>query len=174
MSPVSDGFPRVAGVCPMGCGETLFLANAGHVTCSYLPCPNPCAADEILHDRETEHIVVLTDESFSIQHPLRERLNGELFDCGLHQWMCSLSGPPRREGRYRVRSAGPDWFFAPAPSPTDASTVPVAEGPNPTEQDVERLTRYLRTWRNSPLETDVLVREVLALVLGVGEGEQHG
>lgn len=40
---------RVAGRCPMGCGETLTLGSGGHVTCSLIGCPNPTAADELLH-----------------------------------------------------------------------------------------------------------------------------
>ena len=108
-------FPRVAGCCPMGCGETLFLADGGHVTCSLDRCPNPCAADEILHERETEHVVVIDEEGFNIQHPLRERLNGDMFDCGLHAWMRALPGPPKKPGRYGVREQPEDsavpWRF---------------------------------------------------------------
>jgi hypothetical protein len=32
----------------MGCGETLFLGAGGHVTCSYIPCPDPSATDDVL------------------------------------------------------------------------------------------------------------------------------
>lgn len=38
----------VAGQCPMGCGTTLFLGEGGHVTCSFVECSNPGAADELL------------------------------------------------------------------------------------------------------------------------------
>lgn len=41
--------PRVKGCCP-ACGWlTLYLGSGGHVTCSRLDCPNPCAADDQLH-----------------------------------------------------------------------------------------------------------------------------
>jgi hypothetical protein len=60
----------------MGCGETLFLGSGGHVTCSFVDCPDPSAADTVLHERETEHVVVFTDEHFTIQHPLKDRLQG--------------------------------------------------------------------------------------------------
>lgn len=43
--------PRVAGVCPNGCGRTLFLGSGGHVTCSWIDCPNPAAPDELLAER---------------------------------------------------------------------------------------------------------------------------
>ncbi|HXS32224.1 MAG TPA: DUF6085 family protein [Solirubrobacterales bacterium] len=93
---------NVRGHCPIGCGETLFVGGGGHVTCSYETCPRPAAVDELLAERETEHIVVFTPTNFSIQHPLRERLDGELFDCELHAHLSNLGGPPVAPGRYRV------------------------------------------------------------------------
>jgi hypothetical protein len=51
---------RVAGRCPRGCGETLFLGSGGYVTCSHLGCPDPEAATRLLEqtnllvDRLTE------------------------------------------------------------------------------------------------------------------------
>ncbi|WP_030764824.1 DUF6085 family protein [Streptomyces sp. NRRL F-2664] len=41
--------PDVAGRCPACRGASLFLGDGGHVTCSRIDCPNPCAADELLH-----------------------------------------------------------------------------------------------------------------------------
>jgi len=108
---------RVQGYCPMGCGETLFLASGGHVTCSLIGCPNPCAADAVLGDRETEHVVVIREEGFTVQHPLRERLKGELFDCGLHSYLTNLGGPPAKPGRYRARPDGDQWSFEELPAP---------------------------------------------------------
>lgn len=64
---------KVKGFCPMGCGETLFLGSGGYVTCSWVKCPRPDAAADILLERESEHIVVLGESTFDIQHPLRER-----------------------------------------------------------------------------------------------------
>lgn len=98
---VSD--PRkVQGHCPMGCGATLFLGSGGYVTCSYYKCPRPDAAADLLLIAETEHIVVIGAETFDIAHPLRERLRGELWNCGLHQHLRSLAGPPFQPGKYRV------------------------------------------------------------------------
>jgi len=112
---------RVQGCCPMGCGESLFLGSGGHVTCSALTCPNPCAVDELLADVETDHVVVLDEQTFAIQHPLRERLRGELFDCGLHTYLRSLDGPPGQPGRYRVQWRPPaplEWIPLPAMTTT--------------------------------------------------------
>lgn len=99
----------VQGYCPMGCGQTLFLGHGGHVTCSYGMCPNPGAVDELLADRETEHVVELDARDFAVQHPLRERLGGELFSCSLHAAIAELPGPPEKPGRYRVRAFDQPW-----------------------------------------------------------------
>lgn len=99
-------YRKVAGYCPMGCGRTLYLTDSGAVTCTRQACPAPTAVAEILNANEPHHIVVLGADTFSVQHPLRERLDGDLFDCGLHAWIAGLSGPPRAEGRYAVAAAG--------------------------------------------------------------------
>lgn len=113
-APGGASYPRLKGYCPMGCGQTLFAATEGHITCSLLGCPDPTAVDTILEDREHEHVVVIEAATFSVQHPLGERVAGQLFDCDLHQWMSDLPGPPARPGRYRARAGtepGPAWRF---------------------------------------------------------------
>lgn len=104
---------QIKGYCPMGCGDTLFVASGGYITCSWEKCPNPTAVADLLADRETEHIVQLGAETFDVQHPLRERPDGALFTCDLHQRIAALSGPPRQPGRYRVRLHGSDWTWEP-------------------------------------------------------------
>ena len=47
----------VQGRCPACHWQTLFLADGGHVTCSRIDCPNPTAADELLHG---EHVGAAT------------------------------------------------------------------------------------------------------------------
>jgi hypothetical protein len=91
---------RVQGYCPMGCGTTLFLGSGGHVTCAFIDCPDPAAADAILSDGE--HVVTIEDDRFHVQHPLRERLNSELHECRLLEWLSEQGGPPIAPGRYRV------------------------------------------------------------------------
>ena len=45
----------VQGRCP-ACGwASLFLGDGGHVTCSRLDCPGPCAADELLLELQLAH-----------------------------------------------------------------------------------------------------------------------
>lgn len=91
----------VKGYCPMGCGPSLFRAPSGHITCSYVECPNPSAASDVLADPEVEHVVEFKEDAFYVLHPLRERLEGWLFDCPVHRQISDLSGPPVEPGRYR-------------------------------------------------------------------------
>ncbi len=77
----------IQGFCPMGCGETLVLTTTnGHglVMCSKSSCPRPFAVSELISDPETHHLVSIEERDYSIQHPLRERLDGILFHCSLH------------------------------------------------------------------------------------------
>ncbi|RBL80550.1 hypothetical protein DDE05_50525 [Streptomyces cavourensis] len=41
--------PDVQGRCPACGAASLFLGEGGHVTCARIECPNPCAADDMLH-----------------------------------------------------------------------------------------------------------------------------
>jgi hypothetical protein len=89
--------------CPMGCGRRLHLMPAGVIQCLAGNCPNPSAVQEILASPETEDIVVFHENrTFTILHPLRERL-GDLWDCKIHDEILRLDGPPRTPGRYRAR-----------------------------------------------------------------------
>lgn len=106
--------PKVAGECPMGCGATLFLGSGGHVTCSLIGCPRPTAADELLH-LTTDHAVIFDDHGWTVEHPARERLDGAMHLCALHQHLRSLDGAPVAPGRYRVAYDGERdrWTFTP-------------------------------------------------------------
>jgi hypothetical protein len=42
-------FPSIQGHCPACRGDSLFIGSGGYVTCSRLDCPNPSAADQLLH-----------------------------------------------------------------------------------------------------------------------------
>lgn len=103
----------ITGYCPMGCGRTLFLADGGYPTCTYIRCPRPDAVSDLLEDRETEHIVVFGDDTFTVRHPLRERLDDALMECKLHEHIAGLDGPPVRPGRYRARTASGGWTWEP-------------------------------------------------------------
>jgi len=92
----------VKGCCPMGCGTTLYLSVSGHIACTAEACPRPNAAAEILGDCETEHLVEVNADGFTVRHPLRERLDNALLACDLHAAIRRQAGPPVKPGRYRV------------------------------------------------------------------------
>lgn len=121
-----DDDRSVAGYCPV-CGGSLFLGDGGHVTCRRVDCPRPTAVDELLEDRETEHVVVFGDTGFTVRHPLRERLDDELMTCKLHEHIAGLSGPPVRPGRYRARPA----FTAPVGGEPTWSWQAIRDGSKP-------------------------------------------
>jgi hypothetical protein len=105
--------PEVQGYCPMGCGQTLRLGAGGFVTCGNPECPDPKAMTKLIEDPpETAHTVLFADDdTFTIQHPIRERLEGELFICALHTYLVGLEGPPVVPGRYRVTPVSRGWQF---------------------------------------------------------------
>jgi hypothetical protein len=111
MYAVSADLRAVAGFCPACGGRSLCLGAGGYVTCSRVDCPRPCAAADLLDDPETEHIVQLDPDVFTVRHPLRERLDDALMSCGLHAHIAGLDGPPRQCGRYRVRAGGDGWSW---------------------------------------------------------------
>lgn len=101
----------VTGYCPLGCGETLFLGDGGHVTCGRLDCPRPDAVSDLLHDAETEHIVSFGTDGFTVRHPLRERLDDALMRCALHEHIATMDGPPVAPGRYRAVANSTSWVW---------------------------------------------------------------
>ena len=62
------------------------------------------------------HVVQSDGETFSLQHPLAERLTGDLFDCEIHKHIAA--GEPLEEGRYRVLTRD---------DPTDYDLIPLKE-----------------------------------------------
>ena len=93
----------------MGCGQTLFVAEGGWITCSMQGCPNPTAVASVLEETETEHVVTLRESDFTVRHPLRERLDDQIDSCALHAYLRNLEGPPSRPGRYRVSWPSNHW-----------------------------------------------------------------
>jgi len=108
------GITDIAGVyCPMGCGRTLHLMPSGMIQCLEKDCPNPGAAQTILSNPETTDIVVFGTDSYTVLHPLKERL-GDLFSCEVHAACGRLPGPPGGEpGRYRATYTGDELSLAP-------------------------------------------------------------
>lgn len=74
---------KIKGFCPMGCGRTLHVKEEGAVYCGWPGCPNPEAAGLMLMEKETEHVGILHDSTFTLKHPVRERISGDIMSCQL-------------------------------------------------------------------------------------------
>lgn len=102
---------HTALVCP-ACGYKAVEVNEDGLTriatlrCRAPKCTRPDAAQRILTEHGTpNHAVEVGRTTFSIVHPLIERLDHQLLtDCPLEQWMNALSGPPVTPGRYVVKA----------------------------------------------------------------------
>lgn len=108
---------QVQGFCPMGCGAgTLALGTTGRVMCVADRCANPFATTLILGDEDNmHHVVQLTEQEFAMNHPLKERLDEQLFDCSLHLFLRTLPRAPQRPGLYRVIASEvtpKNWYYA--------------------------------------------------------------
>jgi hypothetical protein len=91
------------GKCPMGCGRTLhYSSGSGFVVCMNKDCPDDGAVNKLLADPEAGHIVVLNEFDFDLKHPLRERIDDELFDCHVYRVLTAAKAPPQALGRWRV------------------------------------------------------------------------
>lgn len=93
----------VRGYCP-ACGlGSLVLGDDNRIVCVTADCSRRDAVDKILDEGETEHIVRFEERAFSVKHPLRERVEDDLFTCTLHTYLASLPvRPVETSGVYRV------------------------------------------------------------------------
>lgn len=96
---------KIAGVC-LVCGERTLKAKLVRgpcpVFCTNPECENPDAVTNLL-EADTDHLVRLGERSFDIQHPLRERWDGALFNCPLVKALTAMDGPPHPPGLYRAK-----------------------------------------------------------------------
>lgn len=109
---------KVKGYCPMGCGDTLFLGHEGYIICGFLDCPKPEAADEVLHISETSHVAYLDEYNYTLVHPLKCRLFYPTLKCPEDTYLNSLTGPPRKPGKYRFKLEDDKARFIPEVSET--------------------------------------------------------
>lgn len=74
--------------------------------CVLAACPEPDAAQRILSDPEVLHVLrIHEDASFTVQHPLIERLDGRLMNCRLFsvlQYVLHWSPTQPEPGDYKV------------------------------------------------------------------------
>jgi hypothetical protein len=108
---------NIDGYCPLGCGQTLRAEETklvNRVICWAATCPDPLAAQKILQDPMTEHIVrfSFSGSGFTVKHPLRERLDDALLYCELAQICGAMPEPPGGvAGSYLVRLEEENWTF---------------------------------------------------------------
>lgn len=58
-----------------------------------------------------DHIVQSDGRTFTLQHPLAERLTGDLLDCDIHQHLAN--GEHLESGRYRVEITDLGYTYVP-------------------------------------------------------------
>ncbi|GGV46017.1 DUF6085 family protein [Streptomyces spectabilis] len=145
--------PRVQGRCPACRGASLFLGTGGHVTCSRSDCPNPCAADDLLHGSPdvatlTARLRVATTELARLgegeEKPAREN---SFPTPGEWIWRWNRATPATRlsviaqllDAARHMRQCD-----QPAPAATEATKAPPYDGPTVAEAAAED-----RRWWNS-------------------------
>ena len=107
---------RVSGCCPV-CGTrnlalSLRPTTRGYIICQNQECSRPTAVHEILSDSEIHHVVDIREETetFSLKHPLRERLDDALLDCRIFEDLKTVVMPSG--GRWRiVENDNGGWSF---------------------------------------------------------------
>ena len=134
---------KLVGHCPI-CGQSnLYARPGGLIHCDTDGCANRVAVTALLGESETEHIVTLNDDattwvfnqetqrseqvslgalwgSFTIRHPLRERIElHDLADCPLI--VRTSRNHPGEAGRYRVKPTS--WVHEADPDPADPLSV---------------------------------------------------
>lgn len=98
----------VLGYCPMGCGKTLHLnPDSGMIACLNKSCPSPLAVTKLIGADSTSHLVKIERTGWTLEHPLKERVTGSLFDCSLADWLEHLDRAPVSSGLYRVTEVDP-------------------------------------------------------------------
>lgn len=100
---------RVAGYCPMGCGEKLVLGEDDAIVCVGNGCPDPYRLRDILADDRVDHLLFHHGDTFTLKHPLRERPE-EMMTCALFDRIKQVDEPPHRPGIYAVRERVPDGY----------------------------------------------------------------
>lgn len=117
--------------CPMCNHPLAYEKSYGYLICTWGDCPRPTAAAELLSEGETEHIVTLRANGYSVKHPIRERLDDALLDCWLaeqvadygQEWTTSLSPAATntveldRPYRMWIEGQGEDAWVNWAPAP---------------------------------------------------------
>lgn len=103
-------FIKLLGTYCPSCGEESLYVIQPQNANIFLECRNEkCTRREavmrVLRDREIGHIVLFSDvDAFSMQHPIRERIDSELLDCELMRYLSEHGAPSLLfgPGKYRA------------------------------------------------------------------------
>lgn len=94
---------KLIGIYCPSCGEATLDVVERVIVCTSSTCERPMAASEILAQAEEKyHVVTVTETSFTIMHPLNERLDNKLHECDLHRQLQGMPGPPGPPGKYKA------------------------------------------------------------------------
>ena len=100
---------RVKGHCP-ACGQDGLMVVSGSLLCTAVGCPMPTAAARLLEDRETQHVVTVTEDGrWTIRHPLYERIGRLLTTCDLTAVLHAST--PLAPATYRAVPLPGGWMF---------------------------------------------------------------
>lgn len=111
MNDINPAGATVAGYCPICGSASLMLGEGGYITCTRADCPRPDAVADLLADRQTEHIVWIRDDGYTVRHPLRERLADQLLTCKVDEYMAELPRAPLAPGKYLLCDSVP-WAWS--------------------------------------------------------------
>lgn len=79
--------------CPQGCGATL-RSQHNTLVCVAPDCPDPDSVTKLLGEGLQEHRLVIKygrHVTWTLKHPLCERIDDDLFECPFNQWESLLS-----------------------------------------------------------------------------------
>jgi len=110
----------VKGRCPACGASELRYGFQGHIECQNMDCDNRYAVDILLSDPEiTEHLVKVVGQpgrlalSWTLRHPLIERLNDALFGCELGAILAEYGVPDKlTPGLYRAVDTTTGWEYS--------------------------------------------------------------
>jgi hypothetical protein len=104
----------IQGYCP-ACGKQrlgYMMAlgySPGRLICEAPGCPEPDAVQRLLGDQEVHHLLtVKPGGTWTIRHPLIERIDERLMSCDLATWVTETLDLDSFVGLHRVKPS-PDW-----------------------------------------------------------------
>jgi hypothetical protein len=107
----------VQGRCPACRRASLFLGSGGHVTCARLDCPDPCAADKLLHGDQPAPLHAATEPREHCGNLMPSWTAGPRNECVLR---------PGHHGSH-ADSQGARWWHDPGTGPAHNAGPSVAE-----------------------------------------------